>query len=446
MKKIIISLILFLGYANGYAQKQWTLKDLFAYARENNLKIKQSQIKLQQAEIDHNTAKNAILPNLYAGAKQNFINAPFSIENRIISTGTGAYVESSSVNKNTFTSNFQIGSSVNLYNAGKYQNRIKQSELSIEATRLSVQAQEHDIFQKIIQLYVQNLHTNEAIKIYEEILNASKKQVDRAFEMHKQGVLSKSELSQFIAQKSSDEYDLVNAQTTQLDYQTQLKQLLQIKDDVIPLKDTAIDTIFILSPLENKEFIYAKAMDNRPEIKINTLNSQISALNIKLAKADYYPVVNLQGIIGGYYQNEGNSFFKQIKNSWNNALELAITIPIFNRKSTQNNILKSIKDYENNLIFEDITALELKQAIEKTWVEAYNAQQKFLFAQDKRKSFKESYALMREKYYLGLANISELMMERSNYMRAELEVLQSKYTSLFNRILLNFYAGEEVNI
>lgn len=60
-------------------------------------------------------------------------------------------------------------------------------------------------------------------------------------------------------------------------------------------------------------------------------------------------------------------------------------------------------------------------------------------AEDKVSSTQTSYDLVSEQFNLGMKNTVELLTEKSNLLNAQQEMLQSKYMSLMNIILLNFY-------
>ena len=58
----------------------------------------------------------------------------------------------------------------------------------------------------------------------------------------------------------------------------------------------------------------------------------------------------------------------------------------------------------------------------------------------------ESYRLVSEQFNLGLKNIIELTTGKNNLLQAEQQMLQSKYTTLYNKALLKFYAGEKMEL
>ena len=57
-----------------------------------------------------------------------------------------------------------------------------------------------------------------------------------------------------------------------------------------------------------------------------------------------------------------------------------------------------------------------------------------------------SYDLLSEQFRLGLKNIVELMTGKTNLLNAQQNRLQSKYMTILDIQLLNFYRGETMNI
>lgn len=82
--------------------------------------------------------------------------------------------------------------------------------------------------------------------------------------------------------------------------------------------------------------------------------------------------------------------------------------------------------------------------IENYWLEATTNQNKFKAAQTSVKSQQESFDLLSEQFRLGLKNIIELMTGKTNLITAQQNELQSKYLTILNIDLLNFYKTGEL--
>jgi outer membrane protein len=52
---------------------------------------------------------------------------------------------------------------------------------------------------------------------------------------------------------------------------------------------------------------------------------------------------------------------------------------------------------------------------------------------------------MQAKYENGKANITEFNESKNNYLKAESDCVQSKYEYIYDKSLLDFYRGKELN-
>ena len=86
----------------------------------------------------------------------------------------------------------------------------------------------------------------------------------------------------------------------------------------------------------------------------------------------------------------------------------------------------------------------LYQKIETFWLDALTNQQKFRSAQISVESAQQSYDLLSEQFQLGLKNIVELMNGKTNLLKAQQNMLQSKYVTILAQQMLQFYQGSEI--
>ena len=68
----------------------------------------------------------------------------------------------------------------------------------------------------------------------------------------------------------------------------------------------------------------------------------------------------------------------------------------------------------------------------------------FQAAKASTESAQQSYDLLSEQFRLGLKNTVELMTGKSNLLNAQQNELQSKYLTILNINMLNFYASGQL--
>jgi outer membrane protein len=256
------------------------------------------------------------------------------------------------------------------------------------------------------------------------------------------------ELAQLEAQVSTDEYQLVTAQTALQNYKLQLKQLLELDcADEMNVQIVEIDDASVLATLPDKLDVYEAALAQRPEIQSSKLNIESAALGVKVAKAGYIPTVSMTAGIGTNHTTGSDfTFTEQVKNGWNNTAGLSVSVPIFNNRQTKSAVQKAKLQQETSQLDLQDKQKALYKSIEGYWLEAVNSQQRYAAAEKKQQSAQTSFELVSQQFDLGMKNIVELLTEKNTLLSARQETLQAKYMAVLNAQLLKFYQGEKVEL
>ena len=425
------------------AQKQWTLQDCLDYARQHNLTLQQARLKQQQAEEDVKSASAQMLPSVSANTNHSLGYRPWP-ENGTM-TVTNGQVETK-VEKSYYNGSYGINASWTLWDGNKRQNALKQNRLTAQQSELSYSETSNSIQEQIAQLYVQILYLTEARKVSEQTLETSKKNEERGKQMLEVGKMSKADVAQLTAQRASDEYTIVEAQSNIDRYTLQLRQLLKLRaDDDFQLAMTQPDDQQALGQIEDLESVYSQALQSRPEIASSQIAIQSSELSIKTARAGYMPTLGLSGGIGTSTNSlSDKDWGKQMKNNFDASVGLTLSVPLFDQRQTKTSIRKAKLQREEALIELQAKEDELYKTIEGYWLDAKTNQQKFKAAIETEKSEQTSYDLLSEQFRLGLKNIVELMTGKDRLSTAQQNRLQSKYQAVLAMQMLDFYKGENI--
>ena len=447
MNKVsLVSILLLLGGFSLFAEENevWTLNNCIEYAIKNNIKLKQSRIILEQSEVDVKSAKANMFPSLSFSTGHNLVNRPFSA---ISSTVSGSEVISTN-QKTTYNGSYGINANWTVWNGNKRRNLIKQSKSENEIAGLNVAEAENALKEQITQLYVQILYAKESVKINENTLEVSKATFARGQELYKVGSLSKVDLAQLETEVANDEYQLVMSRNSLRNYVLDLKQLLEIPGlTPMELQVPELDDSDVLSPLPKPNDIYAAALQLRPEIKSGQLNIESSKLDVAIAKSGYYPQISISAsTASNTNSSSAECWGEQMKLGWNNMIGVNLSLPIYDNRQTKSAKQKAELQYTSTQMELANIQKDLYQTIETMWLEADNAQQQYVVASSKLKSSKTSYDMINEQFTLGMKNILELLTEKNNYLSAQQEVIQAKYMAVLERTLLNFYAGNPIEL
>ena len=419
------------------AQQSWTLRQCADYAIEHNISIKQQDNQCKQRELQLSTAKNSRLPDLSASASESF------------SFGRGLTLDNTYTNRSTTSTSFSLGTTVPLFTGFQIPNQIKLNQLNLEAATKDLEKAKNDIRMQVAQAYVQILYNMEIADVAHRQIAIDSAQVARLEAFVQNGKASHAELSQ---QQSTLAQARLTA--TQADNNLQLAilaltQLLELPSpegfSIVRPATTPTASAAGLSP----DAIYMEALTLKPEVQAEQLRLTASERNIDIAKAGNYPTLNLSaGLQSNYYKTNGmqaESFASQMKNNFSQYIGLNLNVPIFNRFQTRNSIRSARIDRENQLLQVENVKKALYKEIQQVYYNAVAADSKYHSSEAAAQSSKDAFALMQAKYENGKANITEFNEAKNNYLKAESDLVQSRYENLYQITLLNFYRGRELD-
>ena len=427
----------------GVGTKKWTLQECIDYAMENNISLKKSHLQRQSASEDLKGAKAALLPSLNASTNQSLGYQPWKDTGSM--TVTNGLVNTN-VSKTSYNGNYSVSGQWTVWNGGRNTKTVKLDELAEQEAELSTQETANSIQERIAQIFTQILYLDESVKVSEQTLETSKKNEERGREMVNVGKMSKADLAQLTSQRANDEYGIVEARSQLLNNKLQLKQLLEITDE--QSFDVAIPEIteeMILSAIPSLQAVYEQALLTRPEMERSRLAVKSSDVSLGIAKAGWMPSISLTGNVTTSTNSLSNDGWgSQLKNNVNSSLGVGVSVPIYDGRSTKTAVNKAkIQQLQAQLDLQD-QQKTLYSDIQSYWLNATTNQEKYKASVSSVESAQMSYDLLSEQFRLGLKNIVELLTGKDNLLQAQQNQLQSKYLTIYNKQMLDFYQGGEI--
>ena len=423
--------------------RQWTLQQCIDYAMENNITLQKSKLQKQSASEDLKGAKAALLPTVSASTNQSLGYQPW--KDTGISTVTNGQVNTKA-DKTYYNGSYSLSGQWTVWNGNRNINTIKLDKLAEQSAELQAQETANSIQERIAQIYTQILYLAENVKVNEEMLVTSKKNEERGQEMLNVGKMSKADLAQLSAQRANDEYNIVEAKSQLMNYKLQLKQLLELTDEeefdvVIP----EISDAMIMGDIPSLQSVYEQSLLNRPEIERSQLAIKSSDVNVLIAKAGWLPSVSLTGgVTTSTNSLSSTDWGKQMKSNVNTQLGVGVNVPIYDGRSTKTQVNKAkIQQLQAKLDLQDLQKT-LYTDIQQFWLNAWTNQEKYQAAKSSVESAHQSYDLLSEQFRLGLKNIVELMAGKDKLLSAQQNQLQSKYLTIYNKQMLQFYQNGEL--
>lgn len=436
----LLSVMLLLTAADAEARK-WTLAECIDYALKNNITLQKLLIAKQSATEDVLFSKAALQPTLTAQTTQTGGVQPFVTSER--SAIANGYVESS-VDKFYYNGSYSLNFNWTVWNGNRNRNQIKLDQLAEKQADLEAEATANSIQEQIAQLYVQILYSAEAIDVSRQSLATSTKNEERGKVMVEVGQMSRAELSQLTAQRAQDEYNIVASQANLQNYKRQLKELLELTDDeefdvVAPaaVKGDALRQIPAF------QAVYEQALATRPELKAQQIAIEESDISLKIAKAQRLPTIGINSsLLTNMTTMSATKWSRQLKDNVNLSAGVTVSVPILDNRQAKTAVNKAMLAHQNSLLELKNQQTQLYSTIESYWIQAVTNQAKYRAALVNSESQKASYEMLSEQFQVGLKNIVELMNGKNNLLAAQQSELESKYLTILNIQMLNFYQGK----
>lgn len=424
----------------GQAQnaERWSLRRCIDHAIEHNITVLQSANAAEQSAVEVSTAKWARLPNLSGSASQSWNwgrtqTAVVSEDGQDYST---VYVNTSS--NSTYMS---LSASIPLFTGMELPNQYSLAKLNLKAALADLEKAKEDISINIASAYLQVLFNDELHQVAVGQAELSRRQYDRLSRMAEVGKASESEVAEAKASMAQDE---LNVTQTNNDYRLALLDLSQLIELETPegFLVEEPDTTLELRVLAAPDDIYQSALYNKPSIWAAQYRLEGSKHSIRIAQSAYYPQLSLNGSIGtNYYSTLSRTFHQQMNDNFNKYVGLSLSVPLFNRLSTRNQVRTARLQRRNYELELDNAKKTLYQEIQQAWYNAVAAESRYKSSTVAAEASEVSFRLTAERYNNGKANAVEYREAKQNLMSAQSDELQAKYEYLFRTKILDFYQG-----
>ncbi len=444
IQKIIPAVLaLFLIHATATsAQETWTLEKCINYAFENNISIKRQEISADIQKNQLNQSKLNRLPSLSAQSSYGHNYGYTWIQEKGIN-----------VDANTQSFSLGIGASVNvfcgLYNA----NTIKKNQFDLMAATSLTEELRNNIALQITGQYLQILFDKELLNVAKEQYNVTNQQVERTKKLVDAGSQAKGSYLEMKSQAAKEALTVTQQANSLSLSLLNLAQLLDLEE---------VSSFDIISPeipemeelkLDKPGNVYNTALDIMPQIKGADYRLESSKVDVDIAKSAYYPSLDLNSNWGARAnwliddpEGLNRSLSDQINSTKSTYIGATLSVPIFNKFQTRNRVKNArirVLDAEFSL---DQEKLALRKEIQQAYADALAAYNKYISSSEAVNSYKESFRYTEQKFNVGIVNSVDYNVAKTDYMRAQSDLIQSKYEYILRNKILDFYKGIPIEL
>lgn len=407
-------------------ENNWTLEKCISYALEQNIQIRKGNLSSQITELNIEKSKAQRFPSVNASIGQDF---SWSKTNQVFSGTQG--------------SSYGANTGITLFNYSRINNLIEQAILQNEEGKLNLEATKETISLSILNAYLQVLFAEEQVKNSQKQLESTVVQLDLANERLALQIISTSDYAKVKSQLASEKFTLANSESQLAIAKVNLMQLMELpltSDFTISKPEQSISLNENRTP--NISLVYEMALSIKPQIKSAELNKKIAAIDEKIAKAGYFPVISANAGINTVYSSlSSDSYFTQLEDGIRPFAGLSLSIPIYQKKQVKTNVAIARISTLDSELTNLATKNQLRKEIEQACQDVISAQIEYEASNANYLATLESTSLSDERFSQGIINSVDYLVSKTNLILAESQFLQSKYNLIFSYKILDYYMG-----
>ena len=414
------------------AQAPLNLQQCIERAHQRNIQVRQATLTQQQQAIALNNADNQWLPEVSASGSES------------LSFGRGLTLNNTYEARNTSSTSVSVGASMPIYTGGRIKHNRLRARLNLEAATADVDRLRENLALQVTQAYLQVIYQDDLIEQTLENLALAQKQQQQVQQRIEAGKLAEVELAEAEARVAQDQLSLTEAKNNRHLALLALSQLLEYSTP---------DSLQIVRPAEselqpitgNPEEIYLLSLAERPALRVADLRIRAAKEGVEIAKAGMRPTISANAGLGtSYYNTSGMDnlgFGRQIKDNFGQNIGVSISIPIFDRRNTRNNVKQAQLDVLNQTLALEDERKSLYKEIQNAYYNALAAEQKYRSAGVAEQSATTALRSVTLKYENGRANSTEFDEARHKHFTAATNRITARYEYLFRAKILDFYRG-----
>lgn len=428
-------------------QRTWSLRECIDHALAHNIEIRQTELRVNSAENELNTARNSRLPNFDVGAGQSFGFGRSQVRYQDPTTNE---TYNRYENTQTASTSFSASAGLPVFQGFRIANQIRVGRFNLAAAEAGLDRAKENLELNVTALYLDVLLKHEILTVRRDQTELMRKQTANTSAMIEAGNASRSQLLDIESQLAQNEASVVSAEGDFSMSLLTLAQSLNLPDadgfDVAKVGDAVVGQP---QPVEE---IYQLAVTTKPVIREAELNLQSADYQIRVARASRWPSLTLGANAGTGYQylfgqsTTQRSFWDQLRNQQNASVGLNLSVPIFNRFSTRNSIRGAQISARNQQLTLENARITLRKEIQRAWQNAISAGARYRAASKALEAAQEAFRATELRYVNGKATAYEYSEAASKLMSSRSEQAQAKYDNIFSSKILDFYAGRPLEI
>jgi outer membrane protein TolC len=392
-----------------------------AWNKSNEVGLANAKVSSKKYELQ--SAKNNQYPEFrISGQYQRLANASINLKlNQNSNSGTLPIVDQLIIG--------QANATLPIFAGFKVQNNIQLHEKLYEAEEANSLHTKEDMAMKVINQYASLFKAQKTVALLKENLKRAEQRAHDFSELEKNEIIARNDLLKAQLQVSKIKLSIDEAINHENTINYQLITLLKLP---VGTRLEIRESDFANFKMDNVPTNEQPALENRKDLQAIQLQGKASKANIKLARGNYYPTINL---IGGYIALDLKNVVT-VQNAMNFGLGLSYDLSsIFKNEAVVKLAESKATEIQNSeAMLTDYIKIEVQKAMEDYHLAI---QQNEVYGESVAQS-SENYRIIKDKYENGLADTNDLLeadveqlSANINKTLAKANIIQ-KYYALLN--------------
>jgi outer membrane protein len=437
-------------YSNGLVAqdsvKVLSLDDCIKIGLNQSAQILRSEDSVQITGVALIGAYGQFLPDLNFNSNYGYLGG-----NNLLTT-----TEPTLVNARETQLNYQLSSTINLFNGFSDYSALKAAILSKSASQYNLDRAKQQITFDITQSFLQVVLDRKIIHYAQENLDVSTQREAQLQEQTNVGRKTIADLYQQQAETSNDKlFQIQSENKLKNDIILLLRKIKISQTDKYKIGEMIVDSLPLSAAYQNVQNLVDTAITQRPDLKSSALNMKIADWQIEGYRSGYFPKLYLQGGMvsnGGYFNQlyvngadvlgpqepYGKALFGQIYGE----VALSLSWHIFDRLYNKTNVDIATINERNEEIEHDDLMVQISSDVKQAYNNYVSALQQIATANRGLAAASQAFDVIQGQYDVGRADFVTLSNSQVALLQSQVNKAQSDVNLALQKKIIDFYIGK----
>jgi outer membrane protein len=340
--------------------------------------------------------------------------------------------------------NMGLSAGMNLFDGFGREANFKYASLTYDKNLLTLEQSKVYVKLSVYRKFFEYSAKKQVVQTRLENLEAGKKELESIRAKEKAGVLPIYVVYSKEAEIGALELDLSRAENEVNLTRASMLSLMGLN----PTSSSDFSTSNINTNIQESDFatfrarfstienLIKDALKTRFDIQAQNKQNAASSMRISAAKSAYFPTLQLGG---GW--SWSNTVFDQFSEYGRSYIGLNLSLPIFTGFTTDAQVQQAQYEYKSQEYASFSKEQQVRTEIEQTMMNLDASEQQVKISGKSLFSAEMNYKILKERFNVGTANITELIQANSQYLNAKINQISSVFSYLLAQKELEYAVG-----